>query len=278
MNIHKTIINYTELLLARMAKRARMTVDEVMERWDDASSEIGDELDVFDDPHEPTMEGSDNEFCNIEDVGGYDSNDELHDDASLSEDPTAPPDDDVLDSTIDPDSDMDSAAADSEPQWTTTLKRNTVSSFSSYVGPAVSISKSPMEVFQLFFIPELLDMIVKETNNYAKLVMGDEKFSKWSKMDVAELKALLGFKILMAMNNLPSIDVYWKRDPFLRYFPIADRISRDRFRELSQYLHFTNNDTLVPQGSPGQDRLGKVRPLIDHLASRFAEMYQARRV
>ena len=31
--------------------------------------------------------------------------------------------------------------------------------------------------------------------------MGDEKFSKWSKVDVAELKALLGFKILMAMNN-----------------------------------------------------------------------------
>ena len=70
MNIHKTIINYTELLLARMA---RMTVDEVMERWDDASSEIGDELDDFDDPDEPTMEGSDDEFCDIEDVGGYDT-------------------------------------------------------------------------------------------------------------------------------------------------------------------------------------------------------------
>ena len=121
-------------------------------------------------------------------------------------------------------------------------------------------------------------MIVKETNNYAKLVMGDEKFSKWSKMDVAELKALLGFKILMAMNNLPSIDVYWKHDPFLRYSPVADRISRDRFHKLSRYLHFTDIDTLVPQGSPGHDRLGKVRPLIDHLASRFAGMYQPRRV
>ena len=147
MNIHKTIINYTKLLLARTAKRARMTV---MERWDDASSEIGDELDDFDDPDEPTMEGSDDEFCDLEDVGGYDSNDELHDDASLSEDPTAPPDDDVLDSTMDPDSDMDSAAADSKPQWTTTLKCNTISSFSSYVGPAVSISKSPMEVSSCF--------------------------------------------------------------------------------------------------------------------------------
>ena len=33
--------------------------------------------------------------------------------------------------------------------------------------------------------------------------MGEEKYNKWRKMDVAELKALIGFKILMAMNNLP---------------------------------------------------------------------------
>ena len=93
-------------------------------------------------------------------------------------------------------------------------------------------------------------------------------------MDVAKLKTLIGFKILMAMNNLPSIDNYWRRDPFLRYSPVADRISRDRFRELSHYLHFTDNDSLVPRGSPGHDRQGKVRLLLDHLASRFTEMYQ----
>ena len=102
-------------------------------------------------------------------------------------------------------------------------------------------------------------------------MLGDDKFSKWRKMDVVELKALLGFNILMAI--LPSIDDYWKRDP-LRYSPVADRISRDRFRELSQYLHFVDNNTLVPRGSPGHDRLGKVRQLIDHLASRFTEMYE----
>ena len=132
------------------------------------------------------------------------------------------------------------------PQWTTTLKRNTINSFISPVGPAVAISKSPLEVFQQFFTPELLDMIVHETNGYAKQVMGDEKFSKWRKMDVAELKAFLGFKILMAMNHLPSIDDYWRRNPLLRYSPVADHISRDRFRELSRYLHFTTNDTLIP--------------------------------
>ena len=239
-----------------------MTVDEAIERWDDASGESDDE---YDDSDEPIMEGSDDEFSDLEDAGGDDGENDLLDVASPPDDPTTPPDDDgLLDSSMDPGSDMDT---DSEPEWTTTLKRNRINS-SSPVGPAVSISKSPSEVFQLFFTPELLDMIVKETNSYAKHVLGDEKFSKWRKMDVVELKALLGFKILMAINNLPSIDDYWKRDPLLRYSPVADRISRDRFRELSRYLHFVDNNTLVPRGTR------KVRPLIDHLASRFTEMYE----
>ena len=99
-------------------------------------------------------------------------------------------------------------------------------------------------------------------------------FSKWNRITVDELKAFLGFHILMAMNHLPSLDDYWRRDPLLHYAPIADRITRDRYRELSRYLHFADNDTLAPRGSPGYDRLGKVRPVIDHLSMKFAELYQ----
>ena len=60
--------------------------------------------------------------------------------------------------------------------------------------------------------------------------------------------------------------------PCLHYSPVADRITRDRFREISRYLHFTDNSTMVPRGSPGHDRLGKVRPVLDHLSSRFEEI------
>ena len=83
-------------------------------------------------------------------------------------------------------------------------------------------------------------------------------FSKWNKMTVEELKAFLGFHILLAMNHLPSLDDCWRRDPLLNYVLIADRITRDRYRELSQYLHFADDDALVSHGSPGYDWLGKV--------------------
>ena len=72
----------------------------------------------------------------------------------------------------------------------------------------------------------------------------------------------------------PQWSSSWSSDLTLRYAPIADRISRDRFREISRYLHFVDNSTLQPKGSPGYDRLGKVRPVIDHLSKQFADLYE----
>ena len=77
----------------------------------------------------------------------------------------------------------------------------------------------------------------------------------------------------MGINILPSIDDYWQRDTTLRYAPIADRITRDRFRDISRYLHFVDNSTLVARGSPNHDRLGKLRPFIDNMTSKFTELY-----
>ena len=73
----------------------------------------------------PIMEGSDDEFSDLEDRGDHDGDNELFDGVSPAEDPTAPPDDDILNFSLDPASDMDTAAADSEPEWTTSLNPST---------------------------------------------------------------------------------------------------------------------------------------------------------
>ena len=57
-----------------------------------------------------------------------------------------------------------------------------------------------------------------------------------------ELKAFLRFHILMGINHLPFLEDYWRQDPLLHYAPITDRITPDRFFELSRYLHFANSD------------------------------------
>ena len=103
--------------------------------------------------------------------------------------------------------------------------------------------------------------------------MGDEKYNKWLKVSVDDLRAFLGFSVLMGINHLPSLNDYWSWGPRLRYAPVADWITRDRFRGISWYLLFVDNDTLIPRGKNGHDCLGKVLSLIDHLSTKFAEAY-----
>lgn len=61
--------------------------------------------------------------------------------------------------------------------------------------------------------------------------------------------------ILMGINHLPALSDYWKMDSTYRYSPVADRITRDRFFEITRYFHFVDNTTLLPRGDPGYDKL-----------------------
>ena len=88
-----------------------------------------------------------------------------------------------------------------------------------------------------------------------------------------ELRAYLGFRIMMGVVRLPGITDYWRRDLPFHQTSIADRISRNRFQELSRFLHFSDNATLPQRGEPGHDRLGKVRPIIEAFLTQFLEKY-----
>ena len=123
------------------------------------------------------------------------------------------------------------------------LKPVEVKPFTSPVGPATAIPESPREVFEMFFSDDLMKLMVTESNRYAEEVMGNEKFATWTKITVDEMKAFLGFSILMGINQLPAVKDYWKKSEYLHYSPIADRIPRNRFLEISRYIHFVDNST-----------------------------------
>ena len=140
-----------------------------------------------------------------------------------------------------------------------------VQPFSEQTGPTTAIPCLISEVFLLFFSMGIMEVVVNQTNLYASQVMGPEKFAAWEQVTVTELKAYFGFMILMGINKLPALVDYWKADPIFHYAPIASRIARDRFFDISRYLHFADNTQLVPKTDPSYDKLGKVRPIIDHL-------------
>ena len=138
-------------------------------------------------------------------------------------------------------------------------------------GPRVQLPSDPLGLFSLFFNDTLVDLIVEETNRYAEQTLqGTDK--EWS-TDAAEIRAYMGFMILMGINQLPEIRDYWSTNEYLHYAPIADRISRDWFEQITRYLHFTDNDSLPSRGEEGYSRLQKVDPVINHLKDKFKSVY-----
>ena len=156
------------------------------------------ELDDFD-VDEPMMAGSDDEFDDIEDVYLEDVEDDDDDDSNGAAPPQPPP------------NDTQSSSSGSLPSWSSSLTSITIPPFSSPVGPTIDIPESPIDTFDLMFTPDLLDDIVQETNLYAK-VMGEEKYSAWNKVTSEELRAYIGFSILIGINHLPALVDYWSTE------------------------------------------------------------------
>ena len=98
-------------------------------------------------------------------------------------------------------------------------------------------------------------------------------FTKWDKITRHKLEAYFGFMILMGLVPISSYHDYWRKDKFLHYDPIANRIPRDQFFEISRYLHFVNNSTISSPYSENYDRLCKVRPILEYLCDKFRHLY-----
>ena len=182
-----------------------------------------DELE-WDDPDEPIMEGSDDEFSDlwVLEESEEEDEDEVLDHTATRNSPSPPSSHETAANPTPVPSAVNLSASVPNPttqpaSWSSTLHPVTINPFTSPVGPTVPISASPMEVLELFFSADLMEKIVEESNRYANQVMGDEQFNKWTKVTVEELKAFLGFHILIGINHLPAVDDYWRRDPLLRY-------------------------------------------------------------
>ena len=83
----------------------------------------------------------------------------------------------------------------------------------------------------------------------------------------------LGFLVLMGIVREPEIRDYWSQSPLLHYSPIASRISRKRFEDISKYFHLVDNSTLPQRGQPGFHRLQKVKQVMDMVRKRFSSIY-----
>ena len=77
----------------------------------------------------------------------------------------------------------------------------------------------------------------------------------------------------MGIVHLPSLCDYWKNDTLYHYAPVASRMSRNRFLDISRYLHFADNSNLAPSGSPEYNKLGKIECVMKMLGEQFKTIY-----
>uniref|UniRef100_A0A673MY08 PiggyBac transposable element-derived protein 4-like n=1 Tax=Sinocyclocheilus rhinocerous TaxID=307959 RepID=A0A673MY08_9TELE len=134
------------------------------------------------------------------------------------------------------------------------------------VGDAAALdSIEPKDFIELFISDELIQNIVDQTNLYA------DQIHAWKPVTVSEMKVFLGLFFLTGIIHKPELDMYWSTDEMLATPYFSKVMSRNRFEIIWRFLHF-NDNTARPANDT--DRLYKVRPVLDHLVSKFREMYQ----
>ena len=130
--------------------------------------------------------------------------------------------------------------------------------------PNLNETVSPIEIFSLVTsLEELLELIVEQSNLY---VHQNERNFRDTK---EERKAFLGINFVMETNKLPRITEYWRVDNLIGNDGIQNTMIRNRFCEILENLHFADN-----RKDDKTDKVFKMRPVIDHLKSKFLRCYR----
>jgi hypothetical protein len=147
----------------------------------------------------------------------------------------------------------------------------------------ITEDSSPLDIFEIFFSPEMFTHIHKETNRYAKQQINKKKqegslspksiFAPWNTVKQKEIKKFCDNHTHKHVTK-SSLRDYWSSRPII-HTPYAASVgmSRDRFLAILTMFHLNNNDAKAARGQPGYDPLSKIRPVIDTLTTKFQDMY-----
>ena len=135
---------------------------------------------------------------------------------------------------------------------------------------------TPYDFVKLFFTPELWQLLVTETNRYAEQYLAQfgadltrhSRLKKWVPVTVPEMKVFLSLYLLMGIVVKPELDMYWSTAALLSTPIFGSSMPRDRWCAILSFLHFADNATADPQ-----DKLAKLRPLIDMTCGLFRTVY-----
>jgi hypothetical protein len=139
---------------------------------------------------------------------------------------------------------------------------------------------TPLDFFNLFFEPDMWDMMVQQTNNYAEEKIRNltpnlkphSRIKKWEPVTVPQMKMFVAISLSFGLTRKPDLDLYWSTDPYIETPIYGKLMSRDK------YFLILSNFHLVPPQPPVQDTaypdpLYKLRPFITMIQRKFSDVY-----
>jgi hypothetical protein len=88
----------------------------------------------------------------------------------------------------------------------------------------------------MYYIPEIMDMIVQNTNNYARKSRNElapfARANKWYLTCRGELYLYFAIRIYMTLVVLNEISDYWDKTKITLTHEVTKWMARDRFQEL----------------------------------------------
>lgn len=127
---------------------------------------------------------------------------------------------------------------------------------------------NPTEFFELFFTEEVIDNIIRYTNQNAenynanKEAKIDDHMKPWYPVTRPEMKAYFAMIIHMGITSCSELPLYWSKSETFRVNGIARVLPRDRFFKIKQFIYFNE----IEEGKKGKDALKKLRMLFDSVS------------
>lgn len=139
--------------------------------------------------------------------------------------------------------------------------------------PGVEVVFDPdasiLQYFENFFNDEVVNIICNETNRYAsEYIRTHRKAKPFAHLTSNELKVFLGLVILQGVVKKPEMEQYWSKNPIIMTPFFLQAMSFRRFKQIKQFLHFSNNAEYNPQTHPNP-KLNKIWPILEKLNSLF---------
>jgi hypothetical protein len=119
-----------------------------------------------------------------------------------------------------------------------------------------------MEYVYNYITPELIQIVVNQTNLYAQQqiatmpqpVTKHARSEQWKPVTLYDMKKFLGLRFLTGVIRKPKLEWYWLTTDVLLTPIFSQTMSTNRFQIIHQYLHFNNNTAI----GTNEDRLYKI--------------------